>query len=81
VSTRPWSSSTTTGDLYDLELVRATDRDAFREAFAESFTRDGTQVIEVPFDAESSHGVRDRLAHAVHDTLPDSPPEDPERQE
>jgi len=70
-----------TGDLYDLELRRVTDRTAFRAAFAESVDRDGTQVIEVPFGAGASHAVRDGVERAVHDALPTSPPEHPEGQE
>jgi 2-succinyl-5-enolpyruvyl-6-hydroxy-3-cyclohexene-1-carboxylate synthase len=55
--------------LYALEFERVADRRGFRERFVESAQTDGTQVIEVQFDAGESHGVRDRLARQVADTL------------
>jgi 2-succinyl-5-enolpyruvyl-6-hydroxy-3-cyclohexene-1-carboxylate synthase len=57
--------------LYSLEFERATDRRQFRERFSESVRADGTQVIEVQFDAGDSHAVRDRLAEQVAGTLAD----------
>ena len=55
--------------LYALEFERVADRREFRERFAESVRTDGTQVIEVQFDAADSHAVRDRLAEAVAEAL------------
>jgi len=55
--------------LYSLEFERVADRRQFRERFAESVRADGTQVIEVQFDAGDSHAVRDRLAEQVAETL------------
>jgi 2-succinyl-5-enolpyruvyl-6-hydroxy-3-cyclohexene-1-carboxylate synthase len=55
--------------LYALEFEQATDRRQFRERFGESVRTDGTQVIEVQFDAGDSHGVRERLADHVASAL------------
>ncbi|AUG47313.1 2-succinyl-5-enolpyruvyl-6-hydroxy-3-cyclohexene-1-carboxylic-acid synthase [Haloarcula taiwanensis] len=55
--------------LYSLEFERVADRRAFRERFGESVRSDGTQVIEVQFDAGDSHAVRDRLAEQVAEAL------------
>jgi 2-succinyl-5-enolpyruvyl-6-hydroxy-3-cyclohexene-1-carboxylate synthase len=62
-----------TADLYDLEFARieAGDRGAFRETYAESVDRPGTQVIEVRTDAEESHRVRERLRERVIEELTD----------
>ena len=57
--------------LYSLEFERAADRRQFRERFGASVESDGTQVIEVQFDAGDSHAVRDRLAEQVAGTLAD----------
>ncbi|GCF12283.1 2-succinyl-5-enolpyruvyl-6-hydroxy-3-cyclohexene-1-carboxylate synthase [Haloarcula mannanilytica] len=51
--------------LYALEFERATGRRQFRERFGESVQTDGTQVIEVQFDAGDSHAVRERLSEQV----------------
>jgi 2-succinyl-5-enolpyruvyl-6-hydroxy-3-cyclohexene-1-carboxylate synthase len=52
-----------TEDLYDLSFARfeSEDRDGFREAYAEATRRDGSHVVEVVTDAESSHEVREDL--------------------
>ncbi|WP_224269327.1 2-succinyl-5-enolpyruvyl-6-hydroxy-3-cyclohexene-1-carboxylic-acid synthase [Haloprofundus salinisoli] len=55
----------TTGDLYSLDFERVEGREAFREAYAESVARDGTQVIEVRTDAEESHRLREALHEQV----------------
>jgi 2-succinyl-5-enolpyruvyl-6-hydroxy-3-cyclohexene-1-carboxylate synthase len=54
--------------LYDLSFARVAP-EAFRDAYAESVASDGTQVIEVETDAETSHTVRDRLKERVIDRL------------
>jgi len=56
-------------ELYGLEFVHARDRDAFREAYRASHDSGGTQVIEVPFDAERSHREREAVHDAVVDDL------------
>jgi 2-succinyl-5-enolpyruvyl-6-hydroxy-3-cyclohexene-1-carboxylate synthase len=56
-------------ELYGLEFVRARDRDAFREAYRTSLDSDGTQVIEIPFDAERSHREREAVHRAALDEL------------
>jgi 2-succinyl-5-enolpyruvyl-6-hydroxy-3-cyclohexene-1-carboxylate synthase len=53
-----------TGDLFGFEYTRV-EPDSFPEAFARSVGRDGTQVIEVPFDSEASH----RRREAIHDRV------------
>jgi 2-succinyl-5-enolpyruvyl-6-hydroxy-3-cyclohexene-1-carboxylate synthase len=53
-----------TGELYDLVFQRVRP-DEFGDAYRESLAMDGTQVIEVPFDAGASHRARDRLADSV----------------
>jgi 2-succinyl-5-enolpyruvyl-6-hydroxy-3-cyclohexene-1-carboxylate synthase len=60
-----------TGELYDLEFRRVedADREAFRDAYADSVERAGTQVIEVATDAEASHRTRERLRERVVDRL------------
>ena len=58
-----------TGDLYGLEFRRVDGRDDFRAAFDESVTRNGTQVLEVQFDAAKSHEVRDALAARVREAI------------
>ncbi|NHN49667.1 2-succinyl-5-enolpyruvyl-6-hydroxy-3-cyclohexene-1-carboxylic-acid synthase [Halostella sp. JP-L12] len=58
-------------DLYGLEFTRVRDRDAFRETYRASLSSDGTQVIEVPFDAERSHREREAIQGAVVDALGD----------
>ncbi len=54
-----------TGELYDLEFVRTPDRATFVDAFDESIAQSGTQVLAVPFDAESSHRYRETLHERV----------------
>jgi 2-succinyl-5-enolpyruvyl-6-hydroxy-3-cyclohexene-1-carboxylate synthase len=58
-------------DLYGLEFARVRDREAFRETYRASLSSDGTQVIEVPFDAERSHREREAVGEAVADALSD----------
>ncbi|NHN58632.1 MULTISPECIES: 2-succinyl-5-enolpyruvyl-6-hydroxy-3-cyclohexene-1-carboxylic-acid synthase [Halorussus] len=58
-----------TGDLYGLDFERAADLDAFRSAFRESVASEGTQVVEVPTDAEASHRFREELAERAADVL------------
>jgi len=50
-----------TGDLYGLDFERAADASSFEQAYRESVGSEGTQVIEVVTDAESSHRFRERL--------------------
>ncbi|MBX0323349.1 2-succinyl-5-enolpyruvyl-6-hydroxy-3-cyclohexene-1-carboxylic-acid synthase [Halomicroarcula sp. F13] len=54
-----------TGDLYGLTFRRVEGREAFLDAFADAVRTDGTQVLEVSFDAEASHAVRDDLTARV----------------
>jgi 2-succinyl-5-enolpyruvyl-6-hydroxy-3-cyclohexene-1-carboxylate synthase len=58
-------------DLYGLEFACVRDREAFRETYRASLSSDGTQVIEVPFDAERSHREREAVGEAVADALSD----------
>ncbi|WP_251330562.1 2-succinyl-5-enolpyruvyl-6-hydroxy-3-cyclohexene-1-carboxylic-acid synthase [Haloplanus pelagicus] len=58
-----------TADLYDLSHVAVSDREAFREAYADSVGSDGTDVIEVRTDAEASQRTRERLVEATVDAL------------
>jgi len=61
-----------TGDLYGLEFAQV-DPDQFEERFAAAVDREGTQVIEVSFDAEPSHRARERVHErtrkGVHDAV------------
>ncbi len=59
-----------TGDLYDLAFQRVADRPALAEAVEASLGTDGTRVIEVRVDAESSHRVRERLHDRVCEQVP-----------
>jgi 2-succinyl-5-enolpyruvyl-6-hydroxy-3-cyclohexene-1-carboxylate synthase len=54
-----------TEELYDLGFARVETREGFREAYRESVTGPGTQVIEVASDAESSHRTREALQERV----------------
>ena len=54
-----------TADLYGLEFARTDDRETFRDLFTESVTSDGTQVLEVVFDGETSHRGREALQAEV----------------
>jgi len=58
-----------TADLYGLEFVRATTREAFRGAYQASLRSEGTQVIEVRTDGERSHRHREAFERRVHDAL------------
>ena len=60
-----------TADLYDLTHVAVDDREAFRDAYADSVGRDGTDVIEVRTDAEASQRTRERLVEATIEALVD----------
>lgn len=60
-----------TEDLYDLSFA-SVDPDDFRDAYAESVATDGTDVIEVRTDAESSHRVRERIAERAIERLSES---------
>jgi 2-succinyl-5-enolpyruvyl-6-hydroxy-3-cyclohexene-1-carboxylate synthase len=57
------------GDLYDLEYAVVDDIDGFEMAYRESVGSDGTQVIEVRFDAAESQQVRERLHERVCDAV------------
>jgi 2-succinyl-5-enolpyruvyl-6-hydroxy-3-cyclohexene-1-carboxylate synthase len=48
-------------DLYGLEFSRAASRGEFCALFEASVASEGTQVIEVPFDARASHRTREAL--------------------
>ena len=61
-----------TGDLFGLEFTKV-EPDAFPDAFADSVAREGTQVIEVPFDAEASHRTREEIHERVCETAPTDP--------
>lgn len=54
-----------TGELYDFEFVRTSEREAFRDAYRASLESDGTQVIEVRFDSEASHEFRETVHKRV----------------
>lgn len=58
-----------TGALHGFEFARVEGRASFRELFRESLANDGTQVIEVAFDAEASHRVREHLQDRVEAEL------------
>jgi 2-succinyl-5-enolpyruvyl-6-hydroxy-3-cyclohexene-1-carboxylate synthase len=58
-----------TGDLYDLSFQRVDPGADFRSAFAEAAGSEGTQVLEVAFDAETSHRTRERLHERVCDRV------------
>jgi len=58
-----------TGELYDLTFERVPDRAAFADAFEASVGSDGTQVLAVTFDAETSHDRRERLQRRVVDAI------------
>jgi 2-succinyl-5-enolpyruvyl-6-hydroxy-3-cyclohexene-1-carboxylate synthase len=58
-----------TGDLYGLEFRRVGDLDSFRSAYRESVASDGTQVVEVTTNAESSHRFREELEARITDEL------------
>ena len=58
-----------TADLHALEFTRTSTRAGFHEAYAASLERDGTQLIEVQFDSEASHEVRDEIQSRVEAEL------------
>ncbi|KTG10244.1 2-succinyl-5-enolpyruvyl-6-hydroxy-3-cyclohexene-1-carboxylate synthase [Haloprofundus marisrubri] len=60
-----------TGDLYGLEFQRVEGRETFREAYADSVAREGTQVIEVRTTAEESHRTREELHEQVVERVAD----------
>ena len=62
-----------TGDLYDLSFARVYggDRNEFRDAYTEATMSDGSHVIEVRTDAESSHRVREQLRERAVDRVLD----------
>jgi 2-succinyl-5-enolpyruvyl-6-hydroxy-3-cyclohexene-1-carboxylate synthase len=62
-----------TGDLYDLSFARVDggDRNEFRDAYTEATMSDGSHVIEVRTDAESSHRVREQLRERAVDRVLD----------
>ena len=53
------------GDLYGLEYAVLDDLEGFETAYRESLGSAGTQILEVRFDAEQSHRVRERLHEQV----------------
>jgi 2-succinyl-5-enolpyruvyl-6-hydroxy-3-cyclohexene-1-carboxylate synthase len=57
------------GDLYDLEYAIVDEIEAFETAYQESVRSNGTQIIEVRFDADESHQVRERLHERVCDAV------------
>ncbi|MFC7072532.1 2-succinyl-5-enolpyruvyl-6-hydroxy-3-cyclohexene-1-carboxylic-acid synthase [Halovenus rubra] len=58
-----------TGDLYGLEFCRTPDEASFVSAFQKSLDRDGTQVLSVEVDGESSHRFRERLHERVQSEI------------
>ncbi|MDG5776353.1 2-succinyl-5-enolpyruvyl-6-hydroxy-3-cyclohexene-1-carboxylic-acid synthase [Haloarculaceae archaeon H-GB2-1] len=52
-------------ELYDLGFARVDDADSFRDAYRDSVSSDGTQVLAVRLDGEESHRYRD----AVHERV------------
>ncbi|WP_336022583.1 2-succinyl-5-enolpyruvyl-6-hydroxy-3-cyclohexene-1-carboxylic-acid synthase [Halobellus salinisoli] len=65
-----------TEDLYDLSFARVAggNRNAFRDAYAEATMSEGSHVIEVRTDAESSHEIRSGLREKAIDRVLDSTP-------
>jgi len=57
------------GDLYGLEYAIVEDLADFETAYTDSVESDGTQVIEVRFDADESHRTRERLAERVRSAI------------
>ncbi|WP_158057075.1 2-succinyl-5-enolpyruvyl-6-hydroxy-3-cyclohexene-1-carboxylic-acid synthase [Halorussus halophilus] len=60
-----------TGDLYDVEFERVETIDGFRDAFVQSVSSEGTQIIEVVTDAEASHRFREQLTERLGAELTD----------
>jgi len=59
-----------TGDLYGFDIERFDDLDSLTEAFDESVSTDGTQVLIADVDAEASHAFREQLHQTVIDEIP-----------
>ena len=57
-----------TADIYEL-CFRSVAPDGLPEAYAEAVRTDGTTVLSVAFDAESSHRTREAIAGRVVDDL------------
>jgi len=57
------------GDLYGLEYAIVEDLADFETAYTDSVESDGTQVIEVRFDADESHRTRERLAERIRSAV------------
>jgi len=57
-----------TGDLYDLSFAR-TDYAGFPALYEEALDSEGTHVVEVATDAESSHRKREAIRERVIDAL------------
>ncbi|MEF8813006.1 MAG: 2-succinyl-5-enolpyruvyl-6-hydroxy-3-cyclohexene-1-carboxylic-acid synthase [Halovenus sp.] len=53
------------GELYDISFVDVSETDALTDSVASSTRRDGTQVLHVETDAESSHRFRETLHEEV----------------
>ncbi|MCU4717799.1 2-succinyl-5-enolpyruvyl-6-hydroxy-3-cyclohexene-1-carboxylic-acid synthase [Halapricum hydrolyticum] len=53
------------GDLYGLEYAIVEDLADFEAAYSDSIESDGTQIIEIRFDADASHRTRERLHERV----------------
>ncbi len=58
-----------TGDLYGLEFVRTDSLGGFADAYHESLSSSGTQVIEVVLDGEASHRRREAIHERVGERL------------
>jgi 2-succinyl-5-enolpyruvyl-6-hydroxy-3-cyclohexene-1-carboxylate synthase len=56
-----------TADLHGLEFARTRERETFRDLYRESLGSEGTQVIEVTFEAESSHRGREARHERVRE--------------
>jgi 2-succinyl-5-enolpyruvyl-6-hydroxy-3-cyclohexene-1-carboxylate synthase len=58
-----------TGELYGFDFHRVAGREEFTAAFERAATDDGTAVIEVTVDSETSHRQRERLHERVRDEV------------
>ena len=58
-----------TSELYGLDYQRVPDRATFIDAFEQSVSRGGTQVLSVEFDAEDSHARRDAIQRRLVESL------------
>lgn len=58
-----------TGDLYGFDFERVYSREDFHDAYLESFESEGTQVIEVVIDGETSHRHRETLHERVDEEI------------